>query len=219
MKRGLFITIEGTDGSGKTTQIGLIKEYMQNTGYEVLITREPGGTRISERVREIILDPELKEMDAYAEMLLYAAARAQLVAEVVRPALEMGKIVICDRFVDSTYAYQGYGRGLDLDMLVNVNNIAINGVMPDITFFFDLDPYEAIKRRRAASITDRIENEKMDFHSKVHAGYICLAEKFSKRIKRIDCNRTVEEIWVDVRFLLDNILGGDVHEAGICNRA
>lgn len=217
MNRGLFITIEGTDGSGKTTQMGLIKEYIQSAGREVLLTREPGGTRISEQIREIILNPGHTEMGVYSEMFLCAAARAQLVAEVVEPALKMGKIVVCDRFVDSTYAYQGYGRGISLEILESVNNIAVNGVMPDITFFFDLDPVKALNRRIASSATDRIENERMDFHRKVHAGYVCLAEKNSGRIKRIDSNRSIEEIWADVRHLLDNILGGDVHEAGICN--
>lgn len=214
MDRGLFITIEGTDGSGKTTQMKFIKEYLQKSGREVLLTREPGGTRISEKIREIILNPVFTEMGVNAEMLLYAAARAQLVSELIKPALEQGNIVVCDRFVDSTYAYQGYGRGLDMEMLVSINNIAIDGVMPDLTFFFDLNPVEALKRRKASSEPDRIENEKMDFHNKVYSGYISLSKKYSGRIKRIDSNRTVEEIWCEVRSILDKILGGCPHETG-----
>lgn len=207
MKRGLFITIEGTDGSGKTTQMSLIKDYVRSIGCELVIVREPGGTRISERIRNVILDPEYIEMDSYTEMLLYAASRAQLVAETIRPALEQGKIVICDRFIDSTYAYQGFGRGIDIGVLESVNNIAVDGIMPDITFFFDLDPELALERRMASSATDRIENEKMEFHRKVHDGYVKLAGKYPDRIRRIDSSRSVEAVWDDVRLLLKNMIG------------
>ena len=207
MKRGLFITIEGTDGSGKTTQMGLIREYVRSMGCEVVMVREPGGTRISERIRNIILDPEYTEMSSNTEMLLYAASRAQLVAETVRPALEQGKIVICDRFIDSTYAYQGFGRGIELGVLENINNFAVEGIMPDITFFFDLDPELALGRRMASTVTDRIENEKMEFHRKVHDGYVKLAEKYPDRIRKIDSSRSVEAIWDDVKQLLESIIG------------
>ncbi|OGO80103.1 MAG: dTMP kinase [Clostridiales bacterium GWC2_40_7] len=207
MKRGLFITIEGTDGSGKTTQMGLIRDYVRSAGCEVVMVREPGGTRISERIRNVILDPEYTEMSANAEMLLYAASRAQLVAETVRPALEQGKIVICDRFIDSTYAYQGFGRGIELGVLESVNNIAVDGIIPDITFFFDLDPELALGRRIASTATDRIENEKMEFHRKVHNGYVQLALKYPDRIRRIDSSRSVEAIWDEVRQVLGDIIG------------
>lgn len=206
MKRGLFITIEGTDGSGKTTQMGLIKDHVSAKGCEVVMLREPGGTRISERIREVILDPLFTEMAFNTEVLLYAAARAQLVAETIKPALKNGKIVICDRFIDSTFAYQGYGRGIGLEVLKSINNVALEGIMPDITFFFDLDPELALVRRKASSITDRIENEKVDFHKKVHAGYMDLAAKYPERIKRIDSSRTVQAVWEDVKQLLDNII-------------
>ena len=207
MKQGLFITIEGTDGSGKTTQMGLIKDYVRSIGCEVVMLREPGGTRVSERIRDVILDPEYTEMGFNTEMLLYAAARAQLVTETIRPALEQGKIVICDRFIDSTYAYQGYGRGIDLAVLESINNVAMEGITPDITFFFDLDPELALGRRMASSITDRIENEKMEFHKKVHAGYVKLAGMYPDRIRRIDSSRSVEAVWDDVRQLLKKIIG------------
>ena len=205
-ERGLFISMEGTDGSGKTTQIGLITDYIRSMGREAVIVREPGGTRISERIRAVILDPGHAEMGFCTEMLLYAAARAQLVSEIIKPALEQGKIVICDRFVDSTYAYQGFGRGIDLEVLKNVNKIATDGIMPDITFFFDLDPVTALSRRIASSTTDRIENEKIEFHRKVHAGYVRLAEIYPDRIRRIDGNRSVEAIWKDIKVLLNNII-------------
>lgn len=206
MKRGLFITIEGTDGSGKTTQMGLINEYIRSAGCEAVMVREPGGTRVSESIRNIILDPEYTEMSSHTEVLLYAASRAQLVAEIVRPALEQGKIVICDRFIDSTYAYQGFGRGIKLEVLQSINDIAIDGVMPDITFFFDLDPELALGRRIASTATDRIENEKLEFHKKVYDGYVQLALKYPDRIRRIDSSRSVEAIWDDVRKLLDSII-------------
>lgn len=203
MKKGLFISAEGTDGSGKTTQINRIRDYFQAAGREIILTREPGGTRISEEIRTLILNPEHTEMGFAAEMLLYAAARAQLVAQVIKPALNAGKVVICDRFVDSTYAYQGFGRGIDLKTLETVNNIAIDGVLPDITFFFDICPETALQRRKAASTTDRLENEKMDFHRKVYEGYVKLAERSPERIKVIDSSRSVEEIWENVKAWLD----------------
>ena len=175
MSRGLFITVEGTDGSGKTTQINHIKEYLSSKRYEVILTREPGGTKISEKIRSIILDPASTEMGNNTEVLLYAASRAQLIAEVIQPSLAQGKIVICDRFVDSTYAYQGYGRGIKMEILEMLNKIAVNNIMPDVTFFFDLEPEIAMKRRRSSTNTDRIENENMEFHKRVHAGYVDLA--------------------------------------------
>lgn len=207
MKRGLFITAEGTDGSGKSTQISLMKEYIKEKGYEVVLTREPGGTIISEKIRQIILDPGHTGMGKVTEMLLYASARAQLVSEVIKPAVEGGKIVICDRFVDSSYAYQGFGRGIDMEMIEIVNNIALGGVMPDITFFFDMDPEVALKRRTAATETDRIENEKMEFHRRVYAGYKKLSAMYPERIKCIDSSRSIREISRDVMGWLDKLLG------------
>ncbi len=206
MKQGLFISAEGTDGSGKTTQIKLIMEHLRAAGLDVVLLREPGGTRISEEIREVILNPATTEMADHTEMLLYAASRAQLVAETIKPALEQGKVVICDRYVDSTFAYQGYGRGLDMEMLEKVNGIAIDGTMPDITFFFDIDPEVSLSRRMASSAADRIENEKPDFHRKVHEGYMKLARKEPQRIKTIDSSRTVEQIWMDVKKHLDTLM-------------
>jgi dTMP kinase len=205
-KRGLFITVEGMDGSGKTTQLGFISDYLKSEGREVIVTREPGGTRISERIRSLILDPELSEMGSGAEMLLYAAARAQLVTEVIRPSLAKGAVVLCDRYIDSTYAYQGFGRGIGMETLMKVNNIAIDGIMPDVTFFYDLDPETALKRRIAATASDRIENEEMEFHRRVYAGYLHLAARYPSRVIRIDAGRPVDMIWEDAKVILDKML-------------
>ena len=207
MKRGLFITVEGTDGSGKTTQIANMQTHLASLGCEVLLTREPGGTRISESIRSIILDSAYTEMSITAELLLYSAARAQLVEQVIKPSIEKCVTVICDRYVDSFYAYQGFGRGVGFEMLESITNIAISGTMPDITFFFDLDPEISLKRRFAATDSDRIENEVMDFHRKVHTGYKALAKKYPGRIKTIDASRPAEEVWQDVRRQLDMALG------------
>lgn len=207
MKRGLFITVEGTDGSGKTTQIAHMKTHLASLGCEVLLTREPGGTRISENIRSIILNPDYTEMSNTAELLLYSAARAQLVEQVIRPSIEKSVTVICDRYVDSFYAYQGFGRGVGYELLEKITSIAVNGMMPDITFFFDLDPEIGLKRRFASSESDRIENEMMDFHRKVYEGYKALAMKYPKRIKTIDAARPEEEVRKDVRRQLDLALG------------
>jgi dTMP kinase len=207
MARGLFITVEGTDGSGKTTQIRNMMEHLTSMGCSVILTREPGGTRISESIRSIILDPAYTEMHDITELLLYSAARAQLVEQVIRPSIAECKTVICDRYVDSFFAYQGYGRRLDADMLRKVTDIAINGMMPDITFFFDLDPEIGLKRRMSATDSDRMENEMIEFHRRVYNGYKELAVKFPDRIKTIDAARPADEVWKDVRRQLDVILG------------
>jgi len=207
MKRGLFITVEGMDGSGKTTQIAYMKTHLSSLGCEVLMTREPGGTRISENIRSIILNPDYTEMSNTAELLLYSAARAQLVEQVIKPSIENSVTVICDRYVDSFYAYQGFGRGVGYELLEKITYIAVNGMTPDITFFFDLDPEIGLKRRLASSGSDRIENEMMDFHRKVYEGYKVLAMKYPKRIKTIDAARPEEEVWKDVRRQLDSAMG------------
>lgn len=208
MRKGLFISVEGTDGSGKTTQIGLMEKYLKTKGYEVVLTREPGGTNIGERIRSILLDTASAEMTYTAEMLLYAAARAQLVAQVVKPAVEAGKVVICDRFIDSSYAYQGFGRGLDIMEITQVNRAALDGIMPDITFFFDISPEEALARRMASTEADRIEKEKLDFHMRVYSGYKRLALLYPGRIKPIDSSRSVEEVHKEVCGYLDRITSG-----------
>ncbi len=194
MRKGLFITVEGTDGSGKTTQIKLMEEYIRNKGYEVVLTREPGGTRISEAIRDLILNPSNTDIVPLTEMILYAASRAQHVCEVIKPAVNEGKVVICDRFVDSSYAYQGCGRGVDLKLVADVNRVAIDGMVPDITFFLDIDPKVALQRRINSTGADRIEQEKMDFHMRVYEAYKRMALLYSDRIKTINATQTIEEI-------------------------
>lgn len=203
MKKGFFITVEGTDGSGKTTQINLMKDYIESLGHKVVLTREPGGTSVSEKIRDILLDIENKNLSRVAEMLLYASARAQLVSELIRPSIESGKTVICDRFVDSSYVYQGFGRGINLETITAVNNVATDGMKPDITLFFDLSPEIALNRRISSTGADRIEQEKMDFHMKVYQGYKKLANLYPDRIKTIDSNRGIDEIFSDVRKWID----------------
>ncbi|HHV95322.1 MAG TPA: dTMP kinase [Clostridiaceae bacterium] len=206
MKKGIFITVEGIDGSGKTTQINFIKNYMEEKGYSVVLTREPGGTKIGEKIRAIILDPENKEMDSITEMLLYASARAQLISELIKSAIDEGKVVICDRFVDSSFAYQGYGRGIDIELITRVNDIAIRGIKPDITFWFDIPPEDALKRRKTSSSSDRIEREKIDFYNRVYDGYSILAKTYPERIKRIDATRDIEQVSMDIKIWLDKII-------------
>lgn len=205
MRKGIFITCEGLDRSGKTTQIGLIKKFFNEHGFEVVLTREPGGTVISERIREILLDNRNVNMGEMTEMMLYASSRAQLVHEVIKPCVSAGKVVICDRFVDSSYAYQGFGRGIDTDIITRVNAIAQNGIEPDITFFFDLEPAVTLKRIRPDE-ADRIEMENIDFHNRVYSGYKTLASMYPERIKTIKSNRQINEIFNDVSVYLNKLI-------------
>lgn len=204
MKKGLFISIEGPDGSGKSTQIQNIKQFFGNKGIDIVFTREPGGTVIGERIRGIILDKSYVEMDSMTEAMLYAAARAQHVAQVIRPALEAGKIVICDRFVDSSIAYQGYGRKLGEPVAV-INGFAIDGCMPDVTFLLKMDP--RIGRRRINEAQqDRLEMEKDDFHIRTFEGYLELERKYPGRIVGIDASRSIDEIKLDIYKKLEEVL-------------
>jgi dTMP kinase len=206
MGKGFFITVEGTDGSGKTTQIKMMEEYLKQKGYDVVITREPGGTNVSEKIREFILNPENTDISPITEMLLYASSRAQLVSQLIKPAIESDKAVICDRFVDSSFAYQGFGRGVDLKMIADVNRVAVDGVYPDITFFLDIDPEVAIKRRIESTGADRIEREKLDFHKKVYSGYKRISILYPERIKTIDANTSIEEVSAEIKEYLDELL-------------
>ncbi len=195
--RGVFITFEGPDGSGKTTQIRLLAEYLNAKGYPVVMTREPGGTRISEDIRTIILDPENKEMDDMTEALLYAAARAQHVAQLIKPSVEEGKIVLSDRFMDSSIAYQGYGRELG-DKIRIINEYAVAGMHPDLTFFLDLSAEAGISRANKRQKLDRLEQESIAFHKKVYEGYLELSKIYSDRYVIIDASRSIEEISKDI---------------------
>lgn len=197
-KKGAFITLEGGDGSGKSTQLKLLTEYLKNNGYDCVFTREPGGTKISEKIREIILDGNNTEETDEAEALLYAAARAQLVKEVIIPAVESGKIVVCDRFIDSSIAYQGYARGLGKEFIENINSYALKNCMPTVTLFFDIPPRKAFERKGGADKNDRIELSGIEFHDKVYAGYKACAESYPQRIVEINAEQTPEEVFNDV---------------------
>ncbi len=206
MRKGLFISVEGSDGSGKSTQIENIKRFFENKGINIIFTREPGGTVIGEKLREIILDKGLAEMSDMTEALLYAAARAQHVAQVIRPALEKGKIVVCDRFVDSSIAYQGYGRGLGEPVRV-INEYAIAGCLPDVTFLMKMDPRIG-RRRIKPEQQDRLEREEDDFHLRTFEGYLELERRYPERIVSIDASRSIEEIKLDIYSKLEEMLKG-----------
>lgn len=204
MSRGIFISIEGPDGSGKSTQIENIKEFFHDKNMDIIFTREPGGTPIGERIRGIILDRKCSEMDPMTEAMLYAAARAQHVAQVIRPALEKGKIVICDRFVDSSIAYQGYGRKLG-EAVASINHFAIKECMPDMTILLKLDPSVG-KHRISEDQQDRLEAEREAFHQEVYKGYLELEKNFPERIIGIDADRGIDEIKIDIYEKLEKIL-------------
>ena len=203
--KGLFIVMEGPDGSGKTTQINLLEQYLKEAGCECLITREPGGTVIGEEVRELILNPEYKEMSPVTEMLLYAASRAQLVHEVIGPALEAGRIVISDRFVDSSIVYQGIARNLGISTVAAVNAPGIGIYRPDGIFFIDLSEAEGIRRKKNQKKLDRMEQESIDFHHLVSEGYRkVLAER--PEVIKIDGGKDIDVIQKKIRNHVDELL-------------
>jgi len=202
---GMFITFEGPDGSGKTTQVGHLADYCRSKGFQVVQTREPGGTLISEKIRELILDISTPEMDDVTEALLYAAARAQHVSQVIRPALERGDIVVCDRFVDSSIAYQGHARGLG-DGVAEINAFAVQGLEPDLTFYLKLDPGIGLMRIRKQSSFDRLEKEAIEFHRKVTDGYNVLLGQHADRYQVIDATLSEEIIAREIRRNFDRWL-------------
>ena len=178
--RNKFITFEGSEGCGKSTQSGMLFRYLLAKGSKVIYLREPGGVRLSETIRTILLDPKSK-ISAQAETLLYMAARAQVVEEIIKPALEAGKIVICDRFLDSTIAYQGFGLGIDIKLIKSLGNFATQGIKPDLTIFLDLPVKSGLKHRH--NCQDRIEQRSVNYHEKVRKGYLTLAKQEPQRIK------------------------------------
>lgn len=189
---GLFITMEGTDGSGKTTQIALLKDYLEGIGFSVALAREPGGTKIGEKIREIILDIDNKGMSYATEALLYSASRSELVKGVIMPELKKGNIVLCDRFLDSSLVYQGVGRELGIENIKNINEIATNGLSPDITFFLQLSSASGMLRKKKQKQLDRLEAEKEYFHKRVYYGYEKLVRENSDRIKKIDASESIQ---------------------------
>lgn len=198
---GYFITLEGPDGTGKTTQVALTKGYLEGLGYEVVCTREPGGTEAAEAIRQFVLDPNL-EIVPRTEAFLYLAARAEHVAGKILPALEAGKIVLCDRFADSTLVYQGFVRGLPLEELKAMTRIAANGLEPDVTLLLDGEPAHLLSRREERGVTDRFEKEGLALQEKVRAGFLALAEEAPERIKVIQAEQSLEAVQADIQAIL-----------------
>jgi dTMP kinase len=196
----LFITFEGMDGSGKTTQVNLTAAALRDLGYHVLLTREPGGTPLGDKVRALLLEKELftTPMDSRAELLLFCASRAQLVSEVIRPHLQSGGIIICDRYIDSSIAYQGFGHGLDLDYLRHILDFATGSLYPDVTLYLDITPQEGLRRRAAASLFgeefNRIDDMALDFHHRVYDGYSAIAEASPERWINIDAAQPADKV-------------------------
>ncbi len=196
---GLFITFEGPDGAGKTTQVKVFAQHLQEEGYDVLVTREPGGTTISDKIRGLILDPAYTEMDDSTEALLYAASRAQHVREKVLPALAQGKVVVCDRFVDASIAYQGFGLGLPVHRIKDINDFATGGLVPDRTYLLDVPVAIGRSRLDARAGLDRIEQKESGYHERVRGGFMQIASRNPARICLIDANRSMEEVSRDIQ--------------------
>jgi dTMP kinase len=205
---GLFISVEGPEGAGKTTIVQMIVDQLKEENYNVLYTREPGGIKIAEQIRSIILNPENIEMDGRTEALLYAAARRQHLVEKVLPAINEGYIVLCDRFLDSSLAYQGYARGLGMDEVLAINEFAIEQLMPTRTLYFDIEPEEGFKRIRKNENREvnRLDLEEMDFHYKVRDGYHHLIEKNRDRIIKINAAQSVEQVFSETISILKDII-------------
>ena len=201
MKKGYFITLEGPDGCGKTTQLEFLADYIRGTGREVLTTREPGGVAAAEKIRQLLLDPKIK-LAPRAETLLYLAARAEHIYEKIRPALEAGKVVICDRFTDSTLVYQGFVRGLDMDMLHQLSTLATDGLDPDLTLLLDAPPQKLLVRRLERGVQDRFENEGLAFQEKVRSGFLLLAKQEPRRIKLVNALQEVDLVRRDLEKLV-----------------
>lgn len=201
----LFITFEGPEGSGKTTMIQMVAEALKDT-HQVVVTREPGGIPISEKIRDILLAND-NEMDARTEALLFAAARRQHLVEKVVPALQEGKVVLCDRFIDSSLAYQGYARGLGVDEIMQINRFAIENWMPDLTIYLKLPAEAGLKRIQDNNRTsNRLDEEDLDFHEEVVSGYDELSENYPDRIKVIDADREIEDVFRDTYNILEKYL-------------
>jgi len=206
--------LRGIDGSGKTTQVKFLGDYLASRGYSVVLTREPGGSRVGEAIREILLNPSYKEMDGRTEALLYAAARAQHVFQVILPALREGKVVLCDRFLDSSLAYQGYGRGMAVDQIELINSVATGGLKPDLVVLLDFCHAAGLDRiRKAGQLADRIEQEDAGFYQRVREGFLTLASREPGRYRVIDAFQPVEKVSDEVRKAVEEVLS-----CGFCGR-
>ena len=208
MKKGYFITFEGPEGSGKTTVCNAVYQRLKDMGYDVVHTREPGGIEIAEKIRDIILDPQNVMMDAKTEALLYAASRRQHLVEKVIPSIEAGKVVICERFVDSSLAYQGYGRELGFDEVLSINKFAIGDYFPDMTVYLDVDEKTGLERIKDRAFKDRLDQESIDFHHRVNEGYQKVIDVFKDRISIVDASKPLDSVIEDalsrVKELIDD---------------
>ena len=210
----LFITFEGVEGSGKTTQIQRLKKYLTQKGIRCKVTREPGGCSISEKIRKILLNPDHREMVPMTELLLYEAARAQHVIEIIKPFVEKEGVVLCDRFSDATLAYQGYGRKIDLKWIERLNHLSSRGIRPDITFLLDCPSDVGLKRAIQRNRTlkyekeERFEREEIEFHRRVRKGYLAIARKEHSRVKVIDTRQGEEKVFEKIKKIVDNLLKG-----------
>ena len=200
----LFVTFEGPEGSGKTTIINMLTDYLVEQGIEVVHTREPGGSAIAEQIRDVILDKNNTTMDPRTEALLFAASRRQHLVEKVIPALKAGKVVICDRFIDSSLAYQGKGRNLGIDNVYDINLFATDGLLPDLTLLFDIDVEKGLERvfKDKDREVNRLDVAKVEFHKLVRSGYLEVAKKYPERIKIIDASKSVEEVFNDTKEIV-----------------
>jgi dTMP kinase len=209
----LFITFEGVEGSGKTTQIQRLKNYLTRKGIPCKVTREPGGSPIGEKIRKILLNPDHREMVSMSELLLYEAARAQHVKEVIEPFLKKGGIVLCDRFSDATLAYQGYGRRIDLKWIGRLNHLSSQGIRPDVTFLLDCPSdvglKRALQRNRALKQEreERFEKEEIQFHQRVRKGYLAIAKEEPHRVKVIDTREGEDKVFEKIQKIVDNLIG------------
>lgn len=210
--KGKFITLEGIEGSGKSTQIVLLANYLKSLGIRMVLTREPGGTLIGDQVRKILLDPANTTLDPKAELLLYAASRAQHLKEVILPHLEDPGVVLCDRFADATLAYQGYGRKLDIDLIRMLDRIVCAGLRPDVTILLDIDAAAGVARARGRNNSRgleteaRFENEAIAFHERVRQGYLALARQEPERIRIVEASRLMEDIQTEIRKIVGDIV-------------
>ncbi len=204
----MFITFEGPEGSGKTTIANKVVELLENRGLQVVYTREPGGSYIAEQIRRILLKRNNTEMDKLTEALLFAASRRQHLVEKVIPALDANKLVICDRFIDSSLAYQGYARDIGIDKVMNINLFATEGRLPDLTIYFDIESEAGLSRidKDANREVNRLDLERIEFHRKVRKGYLVLLEKYPERIKKIDASKSIEEVVNDVMKVIDSYI-------------
>ena len=198
MERGKFITFEGCDGCGKSTQLKMLSAYLSENNIPHIFTREPGGGKISEAIREILLSGKNMEMTDECEALLYAASRVQHLSDRVEPALAKGELVVCDRYVDSSLAYQAYARGLGVEFISKINSFALEKYLPDVTIFIDLTPEAAFARKKGADANDRLELAGLAFHQRVYQGYKALAKQYPNRFVCIDGNQTPSEIFEEV---------------------